>query len=246
MTYSTIQEPKAIALIGPYQSGKTSLLEKILKTTGDSLQKRGNGTKPFGDTSPEAREQSMGIELNVATTDFIGSRFYFLDCPGSLEYLQETINVLPHVDAAVLVLEPNIDRISGLAPLLHLLDQHDLPHLIFINKIDRATGSMQDLIAALNAISDHPIVLRHLPIKTDDKITGYVDLAAERAYVYERGKASHTISYPKDDPRVDAARYGLLESLADFDDHLMEELLDDITPSTAEIFEDLAPGYRGQ
>lgn len=240
MTYSTIKEPKAIALIGPYQSGKTSLLEKILYTTSDSLQKRRNGTKIFGDNSPEAREQSMGIELNVATTEFMGSRFYFLDCPGSLEYLQETINVLPHVDAAVLVLEPNIDRVSGLAPLMHLLDQHDLPHLIFINKIDRATGSIQDLVSALNDISDHPVVLRHLPIRTDDKITGYVDLASERAYVYEKGKASHSIAYPKEDPRVEAARYGLLESLADFDDHLMEELLEDIPPPKAEIFDDLA------
>lgn len=240
MTYSTIKEPKAIALIGPYQSGKTTVLEKILLTTGDIPQKCQNGTKLFGDTSPEAREQSMGIELNVATTEFMGSRFYFLDCPGSLEYLQETINVLPHVDAAVLVVEPNIDRISGLAPLLHLLDQHDLPHIIFINKIDRAMGSVRELVSALNDISDHPVVLRQLPLKDSDKITGYIDLASEKAYVYEQGKASQSIAYPKDDPRVDEARYGMLETLADFDDHLMEELLEEIKPPKAEIFEDLA------
>ena len=56
MTYSTITEPKAIALIGPYQSGKTRLLEKILTTTGDRLDKRREGGKLFGDNSPEARE----------------------------------------------------------------------------------------------------------------------------------------------------------------------------------------------
>ena len=231
---------RAIALIGPYQSGKTSLLESILSTTGKTKRPPDAGRRFFGDTSAEAKEQEMGIDLNVATVEFMGERFFFLDCPGSLEFFQETINVLPGVDAAIVVVEPDPEKVKSLAPMLKLLDQQNLPHMIFINKIDKAVGSVRELAVALNEVSGHPVVLRHLPIREGEAVTGYIDLAQERAYVYEKNKPSKVVDMPGDDPRVETARFSLLETLADFDDHLMEELLEDIVPPKEEVFEDLA------
>lgn len=237
--------PRAIAIVGPYQSGKTSLLERILFTTGDLNRKSvSGGARVFGDTSPEAKNQSMGIDLNVATTEFMGDRLYFLDCPGSLEYIQESHNVLQGVDAAIVVVEPDPTKVQGIAPLLNTLDKKNIPHMIFINKIDKATGSVDQLIENLNHISDHPIILRHLPIIKAEHITGYVDLASERAYIYQPGQQSRMVKLDdiesQDKDHVDQARYSMLETLADFDDHLMEELLEDIEPPKAEIFEDIS------
>ena len=240
MTQKGQAGPRAIALIGPYQSGKTSLLESILNTTGTNMRPSDDGRRFFGDTSAEAKAQEMGIELNVATCEFMGDRFFFIDCPGSLEFSQETINVLPGVDAAVVVIEPEADKVKTLAPLLKLLDQQNVPHMIFINKVDHAHGSIRALAYALKEVSDNPVVLRHLPIRDGDAITGYIDLAQERAYVYEKGKPSKVIDMPGDDPRVEEARFAMLETLADFDDHLMEELLEDIQPPKEEVFDDLA------
>lgn len=240
MTYKGVTGRRVVALVGPYQSGKTSLLEKILQTTGKLGRSSANGERLFGDTSAEARAQTMGIDLNVAETEFMGENFCFLDCPGSLEYLQESLNVLPVVDAAVVVMEPDPAKIRNISILLKMLDRQQIPHLIFVNKIDKAATSVRELAEALGTISEHPVVLRQLPIWDGDHITGYIDLAAERAYVYESGKSSNVIDLPESDPRVDDARYSMLETLADFDDHLMEELLEDITPSHEEIFEDMA------
>lgn len=240
MTYKGVKGPRAIALVGPYQSGKTSLLEKILQTTGTLSRTSGNGERLFGDCSAEARAQSMGTDLNVATTEFMDDSFYFLDCPGSLEYMQETLNVLPCIDAAVVVLEPELSKIRNISVLLKHLDQQDIPHFIFINKIDKASTSVREIVEALGAISDHPIVLRQLPIWEDHAITGYIDLAAERAYMYEAKHSSKITAMPADDPRIEEARYSMLETLADFDDHLMEELLEDVVPPTTEIYDDIS------
>ncbi|MHA1544783.1 MAG: elongation factor G [Alphaproteobacteria bacterium] len=230
---------RAIAIIGPYLSGKTALLESILCTTGKIHRKAGQSGRIFGDSSAEAKTQEMGIEVNAAFTDFMDNRFYFLDCPGSLEFLQETVDVLPGVDAAVVVIEPELDKVKGIAPILKLLDQQNLPHIIFVNKIERFPGSVRALAKALNEVSDHPVVLRHLPIRDGEEVKGYIDLAAQRAYSYENEKQSKQIDLP-DDGRIEDARYSLLETLADFDDHLMEELLEDIDPPKEEVMEDLS------
>ncbi len=230
---------RAIAIIGPYLSGKTALLESILCTTGKIHRKAGVTGRIFGDSSAEAKTQEMGIEVNAAFTDFMDNRFYFLDCPGSLEFLQETVDVLPGVDAAVVVIEPELDKVKGIAPILKLLDQQNLPHIIFVNKIERFPGSVRALAKALNEVSDHPVVLRHLPIRDGEEVKGYIDLAASRAYSYENESQSKQIDLP-DDGRIEDARYSLLETLADFDDHLMEELLEDIDPPKEEVMEDLS------
>ena len=235
--------PRAIAFIGPYQSGKTSLLESILCHTGAAHRKAANGSRIFGDTSAEAKAREMGTELNVATTEFMGDRYFLMDCPGSVEYLQEMIYIMPGVDLAVLVIEPDLTKTGAVAPYLKMLENLNVPRMIFVNKIDKAAGvegSVSALKDALQAISSTPLVLRHLPIREGEHVTGYIDLAQERAYVYNRNEPSKVIELTDEDGRVEDARFALMETLADFDDHLMEELLEDIVPPKDEIFADLA------
>src|SRR5690242_20415314 len=96
--------PRCIALVGPFQSGKTTLLEAILARTG-AIPRQGTveaGTT-VGDASKEGRHHKMSVELSVATTTFMGESFTFIDCPGSVEFVNDMQAALPGVDAAVVV-----------------------------------------------------------------------------------------------------------------------------------------------
>ena len=86
---------RCIALVGPYLSGKTTLLEAILARTG-AVTRQGTiaDRNTVGDTALEAREHGMSVELNVAEVDFLGDRYTFLDCPGSVEFQHETAAAL--------------------------------------------------------------------------------------------------------------------------------------------------------
>lgn len=230
---------RVVALVGPYQSGKTSLLESILVLNG-AANRRGKGERIVGDQAPEAKAHDMGVEVNVATASFMDDDYTFLDCPGNLELGQEVLSVLAGIDAAVFVVEPESDKLLGLWPIMKVLEQHNIPRFIFVNKIDKAEGSIQDLAQSLQKISSTPLVLRHIPMRDGNEITGYVDLASERAFVYEKAKPSTMVDLPDDEAdRVEMARYTMLETLADFDDKLMEELLEDIHPPADEVFTDL-------
>jgi elongation factor G len=96
--------PRCVAIVGPFQSGKTTLLEGILSRTGAIARQGGvEAGNTVGDASKEARHHRMSVELTVATTNFMGDSYTFLDCPGSVEFVHDMRAVLPAVDVAIVV-----------------------------------------------------------------------------------------------------------------------------------------------
>jgi elongation factor G len=239
---NTTAAPRCAALIGPYLSGKTTVLEALLHASGGT-SRRGSvrDGNSVGDHSTEARARQMSTELNVANATFLGDPWTILDCPGSVELLYEAQAALLASDVAVVVVEPEVERALTISALLRFLDRHKIPHMIFINKMDNANARVRDLLAALQSVSQRPLVLRQVPLRgADSEITGYVDLVSERAYSYRPGQPSDLIPLPDnfwDQER--ATRSGLIEKLADFDDALLEQLLEEVEPPKDEIYRHL-------
>src|ERR1700739_1846068 len=223
-----IAAPRCAALIGPYLSGKTTLLEALLHASGGTTR-RGSvrDGNSVGDHTPEARARQMSTEINVANATFLGDPWTILDCPGSVELLYEAQGALLASDVAVVVVEPEAERALTITPLLRFLDRHNIPHMIFINKLDAANARVRDVLAALQSVSERPLVLRQVPLTAETGITGYVDLVSERAYQSRPGQASDLIPLPDGfwDEEGDT-RTSLVEKLADFDDALLEQLLE--------------------
>src|SRR5579871_6498124 len=139
MAQNGARGPRCIALVGPFQSGKTTLLEGILARTG-AIQRQGTvdaGTS-VGDASKEARHHKMSVELTVATTTFMGDSYTFLDCPGSIEFIHDMRAALPAIDAAVVVCEMDEKKVPQLQLILRELEEQKIPRILFVNKIDKA------------------------------------------------------------------------------------------------------------
>lgn len=237
-TTMAIQEKgsvRALALVGPTSAGKTALMEALLHVTG-AADRRGE----VGDTSPEAKAWGHSVELNLAGFDFMGDRYVVVDCPGSLEFCAELDAALPAVDLAVVVAEPDPAKAVLLQPTLRELERLGVPHALFINKMDQARGSLQELLEALAPVSSAPLVARQIPTWDGDKVSGFIDLALERCFVYRPGRPSEQVDIPGDLADAEAqARFHMLEQIADFDDALLEQLLTDVTPSRDAVFADL-------
>ncbi len=232
---------RCVALVGPYLSGKTTLLEAILFRTG-ATQRQGKilDKSTIGDASPESRLHGMSVELNVATTEYLGDRYTFLDCPGSIEFNQDITTALTGCDAAVVVCEADEKKVPALQLILKRLDEIDMPRLIFINKIDNSSSSPHEVLQFLQPASSKPLVLRQLPIWKNGVVSGFVDLALERGFVYREHAESEVIEIPADmQPEEKAERFAMLEKLADHDDELMEQLLADLEPPRDRVFADL-------
>jgi elongation factor G len=237
---------RCIALVGPYLSGKTTLLEAILARTG-AITRQGTiaDKNTVGDAAPEAREHGMSIEPNVADIEFLGDKFTFIDCPGSIEFQSESNAILAACDAAVVVTEPDAKRVPALQLILKCLEDRGVPHFLFLNKIDSFAVPVREIIPMLQPASTKPLVLRQVPIWENGIATGFVDLALERAFVYREHASSEVIEMPASvKEREKEARFQMLEKLADYDDELMEQLLSDMEPPRDRIFDDLSRELR--
>lgn len=239
--------PRCIALVGPFQSGKTTLLEAILARTG-AVQRQGTvdaGTT-VGDASKEARNHKMSVEATFATTTFMDDSYTFIDCPGSVEFIHDMRSVLPAIDAAVVVCEADEKKVPQLQLILRELEDQNIPHFLFLNKIDKAADQrVRETIKLLQPASRVPLLLRQIPIWNGDNLAGFVDLALERAYVYKEHAPSEIVELTGDVlDREKEARFTMLETLADHDDELMEQLLEDIPPPRDKVFDDLAKELR--
>jgi elongation factor G len=241
-----IAGPRLIAIVGPFQSGKTSLLEALL-ARGHAVARQGSvrDGASIGDHSPEARAHQMSVEPNIAHVDYMGDHITFLDCPGSVEFSHAARAALPVCDAAVVVCEADPRKVQPLGMMLRELEEMKIPRLLFLNKIDLAGGGVREALEMLQPASHTPLLLRQIPLWEKGVATGFVDLALERAFIYRESAPSEVVEMPADaHPDEKAARYSMLERLADYDDELMEQLLSDIEPPRDKVFDDLARDLR--
>lgn len=218
---------RAIAVVGPTGAGKTALTQALA-----SAASGGSGA------IPNAAGQST--ETQFTAIDFMGDHYALIDAPGAVDFQADADFALPAADLAIVVADPDPEKAILLQPFLKAVEDYKIPHAIFINKIDSARGRLRDLMDALQAVANTPLVARQIPIWENEKVTGFVDLALERAFHYEQGKPSKVIDIPADlAEREHEARFHMLEQLADFDDALMEQLLSDVTPDRDTVFADL-------
>ncbi|MFH5923027.1 elongation factor G [Roseomonas xinghualingensis] len=226
---ASLPSPRSIALIGPQGSGKSALFDALLAAS--SSQARRSASRP------------MGNELRIGHRGMQDGSWAILDCPGSIEFSYDVECALAVVDLAVVVCEAAPARAGSLGPLLRRIEETGTPALVFLNKIDALTGTVREALAALQAHTRRKLVLRQVPIREGEMVTGYVDLVSERSYRYRRGEPSERIALPESmQVRKNEARGALLELLADHDDALLEKVLEDLEPEPAEIYRPLHHG----
>jgi elongation factor G len=244
--HEAINGTRVIALVGPAGAGKTCLADALLYASG-TIDRQGNtaGGSSVGDSSAEARLRGGSTELNLMHFSYMGESYGLVDSPGSIGFAADGSRAIASADLAIVVVDPDPARAPLAAPALRMLDEIGLPHLIFVNRIDQARGLIQDLLRALQPMSVSPLIARQIPIRAKehggDKVTGFVDVALERAFHYEPGKPSEQIEIPPElTAREQQARTQLLEQLADHDDALLEQLLMDEQPEANHVLRDLA------
>ena len=210
---------RCVAVIGPSQVGKSELVNRMAMLEGS----RAAAGPPD--------------DLRCVDFSYLGESWFALDCPGSMEFGQSAQDAMLGADAAVIVASPDPEQAVLAATWIRLAERCGIPHLIFVNRMDECRARARDIIAALQAYSAQPIILRQMPIREGEAILGAVDLVSERAWRYREGSASELIEIPEDLlDREAEGRDELLESLSELDDWLLEEIIEDRTPASGAIY----------
>ncbi len=210
---------RCFTVLGPSHSGKTTLV------------------KALGEIEGGSSETSFSNRLSLRTFSYIGESWGALDVAGGTDNLGAAGHALAASDSVVLCVSPDPGSAEQAAPYLRLIEESGVPCYLFINRMDTAESRVRDTVAALQAYANLPMILRQVPIRDAETVTGSIDLISERAWEYQEGKPSNLIEIPDGlrDRQLEA-RSELLEHLADFDDDLLEQLIEDRIPASESVF----------
>ncbi len=229
-----------VALVGPHHSGKTTLVEALLAACG-AIPRRGSvddGTATT-DYEPECVERGQSTTVGFAHAETPVLELTLIDCPGFIDFFEETKLALLAADAAVIVIDADPARVKQTRQLVEHLDAHNTPYAFFVNKLDKPSSDFRATLTALVETYGRRVVAEQIPLGGANEFRGYIDLAERHAYVAENGTPREIPIDRELASPVDEARTQLLEALGDFDDHLLEELLEGIEPPLDEVRRDL-------
>lgn len=235
-----ISRLRNVAVVGTHHSGKTTLVEALLASCG-AVSRRGSvadGTTTT-DFEPECIEHAQSTCVGFAYAACEDVDLNVIDCPGFVDFFEETKTAMLAADAAIVVIEPDPGRVGQTQTLIDFIEAQRLPHLFLINKMDRPGADFFGTLAALQQAYGMHVVAQHVPIGAGESYRGFVDLAENTAYECA-GTEQKPAAIPGElEATIAEQRTKLLEALGDFDDHLLEELLEGVEPSREEIDRDL-------
>ncbi|ATF16855.1 elongation factor G [Phaeobacter gallaeciensis] len=212
---------RVFTLIGPSHSGKTELA-KALATLQEPEQKP---------------QQATGV-AELRAFPFMDEAWGVIDIAGGVENLATAGPALAASDAAVVCVPADPSAGVLAAPYLRMIEEAGIPAFLFINRMDQAAGRVADIVAALQTYCRHNIVLRQIPMRASGEVIGAVDLISERAWKYQEGQPSALVAFPDSiHARERQARGEMLEALADYDDDLLEQLIEDRKPVTKAVYD---------
>jgi elongation factor G len=227
----SLEKTRNIGIMAHIDAGKTTTTERILFYTGRT-HKMGEVHEGAAVMDWMEQEQERGITItSAATTAFWHDyRVNILDTPGHVDFTVEVERSLRVLDGAIAV----FDSVAGVEPQSETVwrqaDKYRVPRIAFINKMDRTganfEGSVQSMIDRLGA---KPIKIQ-LPIGAEGDFSGVIDLVKMKAVVYkdDLGQEWGEEELPENlREEAEAARTALIEAVADYDDELMEDYLEE-------------------
>lgn len=211
---------RCVTVLGPSQSGKTEVVKALAGLEGKPVK------------TEQAGSQSMTCFA------FMDEPWCAIDTSGNPEFARVSGASLLAADLAVLCVSPDPEEAVLASPYLRAIEAAGTPCLIFVNRMDVPKGRVRDIVSALQAYTNHVIVLRQIPLREGGKVVGAVDLISERAWRYREGMPSALIEMPASETtREREARSALLEHMSEYDDALLEELIEDREPGRGVLFD---------
>ncbi len=216
-------EIKNVCILGSGHSGKTTLVESMLRFSG-TIERRGavlDGTT-VSDYDPEEIKRQISINTSLVTFEFGKSKYNILDTPGSYDFVGETLQAVKVADAAVIVVSGKSGVNSGVELAWQLCEENNLPRIFFINKVDDDRCNYQVVLEQLREKFGKTVAPFQVPISNGEKIIGFVDVVRMRGKIFQDGPLLDTDIPDNMTDEIEPVRNMIIESVAETDEALME------------------------
>ncbi len=243
---NSLENTRNIGIMAHIDAGKTTTTERILYYT-NKVHKIGEVHDGGATMDWMVQEQERGITITSATTTCFwkNNRINIIDTPGHVDFTVEVERSLRVLDGAVAV----FCSVGGVEPQSETVwrqaDHYGVPRIAYVNKMDRTGADFMRVVGMIHdRLGANPVPIQ-LPIGSEDKFVGIVDLITMRAEIYkdDMGKIIEDSEVPAD--MLDMAleyREKMVEAAAESDEELMMKYLEGEELTNDEIKQGLRKG----
>lgn len=224
-----LERIRNIGIIAHIDAGKTTTTERILFYTGRSYKigEVHEGTAVM-DYMEQERERGITITSAATTASWRVNgedyRINIIDTPGHVDFTAEVERSLRVLDGGVVV----FDAVAGVEPQSETVwrqaDKYKVPRICFVNKMDRTGANFERTVQMIkDRLGAKPVPVQ-LPIGSEDRFRGIVDLMHNKAFIYvdDQGKREELDEIPADIvDQAEQLRQEMIEAIAETDDELM-------------------------
>lgn len=237
-----------VALIAHGGSGKTSLAEAML-FNGKSTSRIGrvdDGSSNM-DFEPEEIKRKITISTSLHHCDWKKHNINIIDTPGDDNFLSDTRSALQAADGVVTILDATSGVKIGTEKVWGFANEQTLPRIVFVNKMDRERADFFKVTEEISKVFQVKATPVTLPIGSEDRFKGLVDLIKMKAYVYAKdgsGRFENEEIPPDMTEAVSEWREKMIENIVESNDELMEKYLEGEELTTHEIEETFLQGIK--
>ncbi|MBP5528554.1 MAG: elongation factor G [Lachnospiraceae bacterium] len=223
MNIYTTDKIRNVCLLGHGGAGKTSLAEAMAYLGGltSRMGKISDGNT-VSDYGKEEIKRQISIYTSLIPIEWNGTKINVLDTPGFFDFVGEAEEAASAADAAIIVVSGKAGVEVGTERAWEICEKYKLPRMFFVTDMDIDNASYRQVVEDLTALYGKKIAPFHLPIRENEKFTGYVNVITEQAYKWE-GKEVKECDVPDANKEyLESYRETLMESVAETSEDLME------------------------
>jgi elongation factor G len=187
------EQIRNVALVSHGGAGKTSLAEALLFTAGaiNRLGRvdAGNTTTDF---DADAIKRQITIGTSLAPLEWKDTKINLMDTPGYFDFIGEVQAALRVADSAVIAVCAVSGVEVGTEKVWSYADQHNLPRIVVINKMDRENADFDGVLGQLRKFFGLHVFPLQLPVGQQENFRGVVDLVKMKALLYKEDGLSYT------------------------------------------------------
>ena len=226
-----------VALLGHGGCGKTTLTESMAFLTGvvSRMGKSADGNT-ISDYDKEEQKRQFSISTSVVPVEWKDCKLNILDTPGYFDFVGEVEEAVGAADGAVIVISGKAGIEVGAEKAWEMCEKNNLPKLIFVTEMDVENADYNKVVEDLGNLYGTKVAAFQLPIKEGEKITGFVDVIAQKGFKYADGGKVTACDVPADlADELESVREALMETVAESSEEFMDRYFSGDTFTDEEI-----------
>ena len=218
-----MKDIRNVVILGHLQSGKTTLTETLYARAYNKQKGTVEQGTTISDYSQEEKSRKSSVHSSIVPLEYKGVKINLIDCPGSDDFITDTISAITVVKGAILLIDASKGIEVGTVKHWNFLRKRNIPTIIYVNKMDKQDVHFDKLMDEIREKLGKSAIPFCLPMGHNDGFDGFVNCVTLTARKFNGKECEDAEIYPEKRAKVFELHNQMVEAVAQTTEELMDK-----------------------